>query len=82
MQNTDEEVDLSKDELQSAVRDLLGDDVANLPLPRLWRLITVTQHATDVLLNELEERGELASEDGIPIVPYMSDYVLDTILTR
>jgi hypothetical protein len=43
----------------------------------------VTQHATDILLNEIERRGELTFLDNdVPIVPYMSDYTVETILTR
>lgn len=34
------------------------------------------------LLLELERRGELEFSDGHPVLPYESDYFLDTVLTR
>jgi len=74
---------LTKDLLATATAELLGGDVAAMPLERLQHLITLTQHATDLLLNEIERRGELTfHEDGAVIVPYMSDYGVETILTR
>ena len=75
---------IPKDVLQSTTADLLGGDVTGFDLERLWHLITITQHATNLLLNEIERRGELTvmPEDGTPIVPYMSDYMVETILTR
>jgi hypothetical protein len=42
----------------------------------------VTQYATDVMLDEIERRGELTFEGGVPIVPYMSNWAVETILTR
>jgi|tagenome__1003787_1003787.scaffolds.fasta_scaffold20834391_2 hypothetical protein len=45
----------------------------------------LTQHATNILINEIERRGELTfapSPDGLaPTVPCMSDYFVETILT-
>ncbi len=74
---------LTKDLLTTATAELLGGDVAAMPLDRLLHLITVTQHATDLLLNEIERRGELTfTEDAVPIVPYESDYNVETVLTR
>jgi hypothetical protein len=49
----------TKDLLETAVTELLDGDVTYMPLARLWHLITVAQHATDLLLNEIERRGEL-----------------------
>ena len=73
---------LTKDLLQTSTAALLGGDVADMPSDRLLHLITVTQHATDLLLNEIERRGELTFHGEIPIVPYISDYRIETILTR
>ena len=74
---------LTKDLLTTATAELLGGDVADMSLDRLRHLITLTQHATDLLLNEIERRGELTFFDGeVPIVPYMSDYGVETVLTR
>ena len=50
---------LPKDVLATATRELLGAAPASMSLERLHHLITVTQHATDLLLNEIERRGEL-----------------------
>ena len=49
----------TKDVLITATAELLGGDVAGISLDRLYHLITLTQHATDVLLNEIERRGEI-----------------------
>jgi hypothetical protein len=65
---------MTRDVLETATAELLGGDVAGFPLDRLHHLITLSQHATDILLNEIERRGELKVHDGMPIVPYESDY--------
>jgi hypothetical protein len=72
----------TKDVLITATAELLGGDVAGISLDRLYHLITLTQHATDVLLNEIERRGEIYYLGGMPIVPYLADYSVETILTR
>jgi len=80
-----EESDMSKttkDVLITATAELLGGDVAGISLDRLYHLITLTQHATDVLLNEIERRGEIHYLGSMPIVPYLADYSVETILTR
>ena len=51
-------------------------------MDRLYHLITLTQHATDVLPNEIERRGEICYLGSMPIVPYLADYSVETILTR
>ncbi|MBL6082491.1 hypothetical protein JMJ56_31485 [Belnapia sp. T18] len=76
------DVDVPKDDLIAATAEILGDDVAALSLERLFYLITVTQHSTDVLLNEIERRGELTFVGGVPNVPYESDHMVQTVLTR
>jgi len=72
----------TKDVLITATAELLGGDVAGIPLDRLYHLITLAQHATDLLLNEIERRGEICYVEGRPIVPYLADYSVETILTR
>src|SRR3954465_13721952 len=74
--------ELAKDALTVAVAELLGGDVTELPLERLQHLVTVTQHATDVLLNETERRGEFTSAGDVPIIPYMPNYSAETIITH
>ncbi|MBW6399977.1 hypothetical protein KPL78_19105 [Roseomonas sp. HJA6] len=61
---------------------LIGADLSGRAVADLEILITITQHATDRLLNELEARGAIAIEDGGPVIPYVADHVVDTILTR
>ena len=73
---------MTRDVLETATAELLGGNVADFDLDRLHHLITITQYATDLLLNEIERRGELSFESGVPIVPYMSDWAVETILTR
>jgi hypothetical protein len=75
-------IELTKSELVSAARGFIGGDVTNLSTAELLRQITIAQHITDVLLNEIEARGELTLIDGVPCLPYESDYVVETILTR
>jgi hypothetical protein len=56
---------MTQDVLQTATVGLLGGEVvASFPLDRLLHLITLTQHATDILLNEIERRGELTFLDN------------------
>jgi hypothetical protein len=74
---------MNRDALTAATAEVIGGNLTTLPLSRLLHLITVTQHATDLLLNEIERRGELTfGEDSIVIVPYASDYRVETVLTR
>jgi hypothetical protein len=78
---------LSKQELIEAAYAVTGGNVGKLSLEQLQRLMTVTQYVTDLCLNEIERRGELTyfpGKDGglTPIVPYMSDHMVETVLTR
>ena len=79
---------MSKAELIEAAHEIIGGDLADLSLDKLYRLMTVTQFVTGLCLNEVERRGELtysSDQDGTrlaPIVPYCSDYGIDTVLTR
>jgi hypothetical protein len=77
---------LSKAELIEAGDKIIGGNVKDLAVKQIRRLMTVTQFVTDRCLNEIERRGELTfapSPTGLaPIVPYESDYMVETILTR
>jgi hypothetical protein len=73
---------MTRDELEAASAELLGSQWASLTLDELFRLITATQHACDILLNEIERRGELSFNRGGAIMPYCSDYVVETVMDR
>lgn len=73
---------LSKEELTEAAYDMTGGNLADLPLEKLYRLMTVTQYVTDLCLNEVERRGLLETQDGVPCVPYLSDHGVETVLTK
>lgn len=73
---------MPRDVLETTTAELLGGDITTFDLDRLYHLITLTQHATDILLNEIERRGKLAFHEDMPIILYISDYAVGTILTR
>ncbi len=75
-------VDIPKDVLTAAAVEILGGDITTFTIERLYHLITVTQHTTDLLLNEIERRGELTITNGVPELPYESEYMVETVLTR
>jgi hypothetical protein len=56
----------------------------HLNIDELLNLLTFTQYVTDLCINELERRGELkmCDECNAPIIPYMSEHGVETILTR
>jgi hypothetical protein len=70
-------------------RDLFSPSIYRLRRAR-WRArsdhgrvrVTVTQFVTDLCPNELEDRGELVLVGDTPLVPYVADYRIETILTR
>ncbi|MEN9925756.1 MAG: hypothetical protein RL268_1882 [Pseudomonadota bacterium] len=53
-----------------------------LTVSDIEQLMTVAQYVTDLCLNELEDRGALQFFDGMPVVPYISELSVETILTR
>jgi hypothetical protein len=61
---------MTKDELNEALARITGGDLRALPLATLQRLITVTQYSTDVLLNDA------------PVISYVAEHSVETILTR
>jgi hypothetical protein len=73
---------MAKRELVEAAYEITGGNVKDLSLDQIHRLMTITQHVTDLCLNEIERRGELTFLDGSPLVPYQCDYMVETVLTR
>jgi hypothetical protein len=73
---------MSKRELVEAAYEMTGGSLKDLSLDQIHRLMTITQHVTDLCLNEIERRGQLRFLDGSPVVPYCSDYMVETVLTR
>ena len=73
---------MTRKELVEAAYEITGGNVSDLSLNQLQQLMTVTQFVTDLCLNEIERRGELTFIDGIVIVPYACDHMVETILTR
>jgi hypothetical protein len=77
---------MTKVELIEAAYEITGGNIKDLSVDQICRLMTVTQFVSDLCLNEIERRGELTFAPGptglVPIVPYLSDHVVETILTR
>ena len=73
---------MAKRELVEAAYDMTGGNIADLSNEKIERLMTVTQYVTDLCLNEIERRGGLRFIGHDPIVPYLSEHSLETILTR
>jgi hypothetical protein len=73
---------MSKADLIKAADDITGGNLKDLNTDQIGRLMTVTQYVTDLCLNEIESRGELASYEGTPLVPYQSEHMVETVLTR
>ena len=84
MKNSDgrRSIGMSKSELVEAAYEITRGSVSGLTIGQLHRLITITQHVTDLSLNEIEKRGELTVLDGVPVVPYHREYMVETFLTR
>jgi hypothetical protein len=73
---------MTKRELIKAADKMTGGNIEDLTVKQLERLMTVTQFVTDLCLNELEARGKLVLVGDTPLVPYVADYRVETILTR
>ena len=78
---------ITKEELIAATYSIAGGNIRDLTYEQLTRLMTITQFVSDLCLREIEDRGELAWAPGangkvIPIVPYNSDVVVETVLNR
>jgi hypothetical protein len=73
---------MTKEELVASASAMTGGPIADLPLDSLRRLMTVTQHVTELSINELERRGELSFFMGAPAIPYDCEYQVETVLNR
>lgn len=73
---------MTKNELIEAANKIIGGKIKDLPLDQVERVITVAQHVMDLCINELEVRGELFDQNGRVSLPYKSDYMVETALTR
>lgn len=73
---------MTKAELVEAAYEVTDGNVADLPDAKLARLITLASFVFDLSLNELERRGLLALCEGAPVIPYLSDHAVETVLTR
>lgn len=75
--------EISEQEMVEAAYDMTGGNLKDLPDDRVARLLTIATFVADLCLNEIERRGLLHVEpDGTPVVPYLSDHGVMTILTR
>ncbi len=74
---------MTKDDLeQSAMLITRGLALEDLSSDEIAKVMTVGQYLADRGLAEIERRGELEYHDGDPIMPYCSDHMIETILTR
>lgn len=75
--------ELTQDELEAAVASLTsGLAVEELPSDEIIKLMTIGQYLADRGLAEIEKRGELEFHEGSPVMPYCSDHMIETVLTR
>lgn len=74
--------ELTREQLVEAAYDMTGGDLKSLSLDQVAKLMTVASHVFDLCLNEIEHRGELQMKGGMVIVPYCSDHMVLTALTR
>jgi hypothetical protein len=87
---TDEEIDdmyrrwpeMTKQETVEAAYEMTGGNLQDLSDEKLARLHTVATYVFDLTLNELERRGLIPIRDGAPVIPYISEHSIETILTR
>lgn len=81
METARESETMTKTELLTVAAKITGGDVKGMTLDEIKRLMTVMQYITDICLNELQDRGELAEHEGRVVVPYVCDHMVQTILT-
>lgn len=75
--------ELTQGELEDAASSLAdGNQIESLSLKALEAVLTIGQYLTDRCLVEIEERGELVVSDGQPVLPYVSDHSIESILAR
>lgn len=73
---------LSANELRSHARAVLGQDVTELTVDEIEIAMTFSTYVTDLCIAELERRGAIALEDGVPVLPYRSHHLVEHFLTR
>lgn len=74
---------LTKLDLEEAAMDLAnGLPFSLLSSIDIQKLMTIGQYVTDLGLAELERRGEVEFHAGEPVLPYLSDHMVETLLTR
>lgn len=74
---------LSEQEMVEAAYEVTGGNLKDLPDEKVARLLTVVTFVGDLCLNEIERRGLLhVMPDGTPVVPYLSEHAVATVLTR
>ncbi len=74
---------LTRADLENSAALLTGaSKVEDMPSYQLQKLMTVGQYLTDCSLAEIERRGELEFVNGAPVLPYLSEHCIETILTR
>lgn len=74
---------VTRGELEHALALIAGTAaVEHLPSHQIEKIMTVGQYLTDRGLAEIERRGEIVFIEGAPSLPYWSDHVIETILTR
>jgi hypothetical protein len=77
------ELEMTQVELeQSAMQLTDGVSVEDLASDAIIKLMTVGQYLADRGLAEIEKRGELEFHEGNPVMPYCSDHMIETVLTR
>ena len=75
---------MTKDDVQARIAKVIpgGLLLEFMSYNGIVELMTVTKIITNLCLNEIEERGELTEQERRAIVPYGTDFVVETILTR
>lgn len=73
---------LSQLELEAMAADCCDDDVENLSDDDLRFAVTFSQYLTDRCVAELQKRGQLGEHDGMIVIPYSSEHVVESPLTQ
>jgi hypothetical protein len=73
---------VSEEELKRGADEITLGKVSELSSDEIYRIMTITQYVTDLCINEIERRGELDCAGDFPMIPYCSDFGVQTILTR
>ena len=73
---------LTEKQMRALAAKVFAKQIEGTSPAKLEVLMTVTQYITDLCLNEIERKGMLEQIDGMPCVPYVSEHMVPTILTR